>query len=115
MPNKTQIAEWWALAEAATAGPWYAPRLVGHFLRYVEGARGVPVASAVAKQDAAHITASRTAVPAMADMLERAMDALAVAESQSNSCPWCRSWLVWPSGPHTDDCLIGQLLAEYNA
>ena len=100
MPNKTQIAEWRALALAVEL------RDAGMADTSLES---------IARTVAFERDASRTAVPAMADMLERAMDALAVAESQSNSCPWCRSWLVWPSGPHTDDCLIGQLLAEYNA
>jgi len=115
MPSKTQIAEWRALADAASPEPWEVATVGSGVYEPIEGNT---VADTFDSEEPAErieaneafIAASRTAVPAMADMIDRLADALAMAESQTDVCVWCSAF-----GDHMPDCELALLLAEYNA
>jgi hypothetical protein len=85
MMTDEQLAEWQRLADAATPGPW---RYRGIYV----GTDAGLVASAELPLHAAFIAASRTAVPALIEEVERLRDEIVTKELQRLNWEEAAGW-----------------------
>lgn len=81
MSSPEQRAEWKALADAATEGPWTAAEQ-SHGEWFSIQSPHLALCTAFEPADAAFIAAARTAVPALLEEVERLREALRQAEGE---------------------------------